>query len=463
MDLDLFDLAIFLFLTIFTLIYTVYLCRKHKETDLVDYLLFGRRLTLPLFVTTLVSTWYGDVFGVTQIAFKKGVYTILIYGAGFYLAAVVFMLVFIEKARRMEAFSVPNLIEKMYGKLASKIASVMIIVKALPVTYTIGMGLLLQQLFGWDIYLAMFMGLAFCIGYIGLRGFSGIIYSDAIQFVLMFASVIMVVGFSFLRYGGIDYLVANLDASYFSIQGNDGMSELFVWFFIAIITTFMSPVFYQRCFAAKSTEVAKYGILISIVFWMIFDFCTVIGSMYAKVAMFDAAPHEAYFQYALSILPVGLKGVFLAGIAATILSTLDSFLFICSSTLIYDLLGPKYTLRHLFQIGSLVLIGGVTFCLASHFIDSIDKFYVVLRSYCGVTLAIPLMLSIFFGKVINKTQFVVIIVLAVLGMLLNDFILKESLIKNFYFGAIISFISFFICACINFLRKYNDGEGVSIK
>jgi SSS family solute:Na+ symporter len=331
LDLSTFDLAVFLALTVFTLIYTVYLCRKHKEDGLVDYLLFGRRLTLPLFITTLVSTWYGDIFGVTQIAFKNGIYTIMIQGVGFYLAAVVFMLFFVEKARKMQVFSLPGLIDGMYGKFASKVASVMIIAKALPVTYTIGMGLLLQQLFGWDIYMAMFIGLALCISYIGVRGFSGIVYSDAIQFVLMFISVIMVVVFSFLEYGDFSYLSANLDPIYFAIEGRGGMSELLVWFFIAIITTFMSPVFYQRCFAAKSTEVAKRGIFISVIFWMIFDFCTVTGSMYAKATMSAAAPHEAYFQYAINILPIGLKGVFLAGIAATILSTLDSFLFICSS------------------------------------------------------------------------------------------------------------------------------------
>ncbi|WP_323732503.1 sodium:solute symporter family protein [Candidatus Bandiella euplotis] len=416
---------------------------------MVDYLLFGRKLTLPLFVTTLVTTWYGDVFGITQIAFKKGIYAVMVYGVGFYLAAVVFMCFFVVKARGMSAFSIPDIIEKTYGKIAAKIVSVMVMVRVLPVSYTIGIGLLLKQLFGWDMDVAMLSGLLFCIGYIGVRGFSGIVYSDAIQFVLMFVSVIMVVVFSFIEYGGFGYLSENLDPSYFSIHGGENLSELLVWFFIAVIATFMSPVFYQRCFAAKSTQVAKYGIFISIICWMFFDFCTITGSMYAKAMTSEAAPHEAYFNYAMNMLPIGFRGVFLSGIAATILSTLDSFLFICSATLVYDLLGPKYTLNYVFKIGALVLIGGVTFFLASHFIDSIDKFYIMMKGYFGVTLAIPLMLTILFGRIANEVQFLSVIVLTILGMLVNDFILDMPVVRSFYVGSMVSLVGFFIFYVIN--------------
>ena len=45
-----------------------------QSADWTDYLLMGRKLTLPLFVATLVATWYGDILGVTQIAFQYGVY-----------------------------------------------------------------------------------------------------------------------------------------------------------------------------------------------------------------------------------------------------------------------------------------------------------------------------------------------------------------------------------------------------
>ena len=221
MNLNRLDISVFIILTVLTLLYTVLLSRKHNEKSAVDYLLFGRKLTLPLFVTTLVSTWYGDIFGVTQIAFKRGINTIAIYGIGFYISGIFFMIFFVEKARKMNVFTLPEIIQKKYGKTAYKLSSLMILIKALPVTYLIGIGLLIQRLFGLDLYCSMIVGLIFVISYIGVRGFSGIIYSDAIQFVLMYVSVIMVVVFSYFQYGGYDFLDVNLDESYFSINANE--------------------------------------------------------------------------------------------------------------------------------------------------------------------------------------------------------------------------------------------------
>jgi solute:Na+ symporter, SSS family len=453
MNLNRLDLSVFVILTVLTLLYTVLLSRKHNEKSAVDYLLFGRKLTLPLFVTALVSTWYGDIFGVTQIAFKRGFNTIAIYGIGFYISGIFFMIFFVEKARKMNVFTLPEIIQKKYGKTAYKLSSLMILIKALPVTYLIGIGLLIQRLFGLDLYYSMIVGLIFVISYIGVRGFSGIIYSDAIQFVLMYVSVIMVVVFSYFQYGGYDFLDVNLDESYFSINANEAFSGLFLWFFISIITTFMSPVFYQRCFAAKDVKVAKRGIVISVIFWMICDFCTVIGSMYAKAVLPNSMPNEAYFNYALNILPIGLKGVFLAGIAATILSTLDSFLFICSNTLTYDLFDKRFSKSNVYKMGSLIVVGGITFFLAGHFANDIDKFYLLLRSYCGVTLAIPLMCTIVFGKFLSEKQFVASIILAGLFMAINDLIKTDFYVESFYIGALASFFSIAIFVIINNIKK----------
>ncbi len=453
MNLNRLDISVFIILTVLTLLYTVLLSRKHNEKSAVDYLLFGRKLTLPLFVTTLVSTWYGDIFGVTQIAFKRGINTIAIYGIGFYISGIFFMIFFVEKARKMNVFTLPEIIQKKYGKTAYKLSSLMILIKALPVTYLIGIGLLIQRLFGLDLYCSMIVGLIFVISYIGVRGFSGIIYSDAIQFVLMYVSVIMVVVFSYFQYGGYDFLDVNLDESYFSINANEAFSGLFLWFFISIITTFMSPVFYQRCFAAKDVKIAKRGIVISVIFWMICDFCTVTGSMYAKAVLPNSMPNEAYFNYALNILPIGLKGVFLAGIAATILSTLDSFLFICSNTLTYDLFDKRFSKSNVYKMGSLIVVGGITFFLAGHFANDIDKFYLMLRSYCGVTLAIPLMCTIVFGKFLSEKQFVASIILAGLFMAINDLIKTDFYVESFYIGALASFFSIAIFVIINNIKK----------
>ncbi|MFQ3307484.1 MAG: SSS family solute:Na+ symporter [Candidatus Midichloriaceae bacterium] len=446
MDISSLDIFICVALTAFSIIYTIILTRK-AETNLIGYLLFSRKLTLPLFVTTLVSTWYGDIFGVTQIAFKNGIYGIFVFGIPFYISSIVFMLFFVEKARKTLAVSIPDIFAKLYGVKAAKLSAIMIIIESLPVTYAIGIGVLLKNLTGWSLSYSVIIGVAIVVIYIGVRGFSGIIYSDAIQFVLMFSSAIAVLIVSVVKFGGFSFLAAKLEPSYFSFQGDHDISTVLIWFFLAFIATVMSPVFYQRCFAANSTKTAKNGILIAVIFWMIFDVCTVLGGMYAKAVYSSADPSEAYFLYCISVLPQGLKGLFLAGIIATILSSLDSFLFINSSTILFDLLGNKYSKKNKAKIISLLISSTLTVVLALKFSDSIETYLLIFSSYTAIPFAVPLLFSILFRKILSEKQILICVLSTIFVMAIND--IYFNIFKSFYLGATYSIVIFSILLMYN--------------
>ena len=51
-----------------------------------EFLLAGRRLTLPLFVGSLVATWYGGLLGIGEIAYTDGLATWLTQGGSWYVA-----------------------------------------------------------------------------------------------------------------------------------------------------------------------------------------------------------------------------------------------------------------------------------------------------------------------------------------------------------------------------------------
>ena len=110
---------------------------------------------------------------------------------------------------------------------------------------------------------------------------------------------------------------------------------MLVWGFIAL--SMRRSCFYQRCFAAKDKQTAKKGILISCCVWIVFDLSTTLGAMYAKAVYPSLNPAKAYMFFAIDTLPSGLRGFFLAGVLATILSTMDSYFNIASTSLSYDL------------------------------------------------------------------------------------------------------------------------------
>ena len=74
------------------------LTEKEKNSP-VELLLMGRKLTLPIFVATLVATWYGGIFGVTAQTFEKGIYNFLTQGVFWYLSYLLFAFFLVKKIR----------------------------------------------------------------------------------------------------------------------------------------------------------------------------------------------------------------------------------------------------------------------------------------------------------------------------------------------------------------------------
>ena len=163
---------------------------------------------------------------------------------------------------------------------------------------------------------------------------------------------------------------------------------------------------YQRCFAAKSPDVARRGILLSTCVWIAFDICTTTGAMYARATMPEAASGTAYFTYALGLLPMGLRGLFVAGILCTVLSTLDSYLFVASTTLAHDL-GPR-SLREKRWFHGVCLAGvaGTSLLFVEAFEGSIRQAWKLLGSYSAASLLLPVMLGYALPKRISDRLFV---------------------------------------------------------
>lgn len=82
------------------LIVVAWVTRKQSLDDETGYLLAGRTLTVPAFVATLVSTWYGGILGVGEYSFRFGISNWLVFGVPYYLAALIFALFIARKARR---------------------------------------------------------------------------------------------------------------------------------------------------------------------------------------------------------------------------------------------------------------------------------------------------------------------------------------------------------------------------
>jgi SSS family solute:Na+ symporter len=107
---------------------------------------------------------------------------------------------------------------------------------------------------------------------------------------------------------------------------------------VIALATLIEPAFFQRCYAAKNENVARWGIVISIGCWAVFDFLTTTCGLYARAILPDLAdPVASYPALAIKILPAGLLGFFAVALLATIMSTIDSYAFLAATTFGHDI------------------------------------------------------------------------------------------------------------------------------
>src|SRR5512140_3826290 len=88
----------------------------HKASETVDYLLAGRSLTTPVFVMTLVSTWYGGILGVGEFSYLYGVSNWVVQGVPYYFFALLFAFLLARRIRATNLLTIPDKLHQTYDR-----------------------------------------------------------------------------------------------------------------------------------------------------------------------------------------------------------------------------------------------------------------------------------------------------------------------------------------------------------
>ncbi len=309
--------------------------RKDAGED--EYLLSGRALTIPAFVATLVSTWYGGILGIGEFVYRAGISAWMVVGMPYYVFALLFALFLAARIRKAENVSIPDMMYRVYDRKVGALSGSFIVIMTSPAPYILMLAVLLKFFFNFSLIPAIILSAVFSIAYVYWGGFRSVVQTDKLQFAFMFGGFLLLMFYLIRTTFPPAELFKQLDDLHASLKGNLSWQNIFVWFFIAS-WTFIDPGFHQRCAAAKTPSVARKGILISILFWFVFDTLTILSGLYAFVLLPGIEPLMAYPALANQILPPFIRGIFFVGLFATIMSTIDSYTFLSSMSIGRDLL-----------------------------------------------------------------------------------------------------------------------------
>ena len=244
---------VFILIYLFFLLFIAIRLWQNKRENVEDYLLAGRQLTLPSFIATMVSTWYGGILGVGEFTYLYGISNWLVFGVPYYLAAFIFAMFLAKRSRRSQIYTIPHQLDISYGKAPSILGAFFVFIMTVPAAYVLMLAVLLRFLFGMPLICGLIIGALISTCYVLVGGFKSVIRTDIVQFILMFAGFLILLPVAFVNYGGFSFLQNNLPATHLIWHGGQGAQYIIVWFFIAL-ATLVEPSFYQRCFAAKTEK-----------------------------------------------------------------------------------------------------------------------------------------------------------------------------------------------------------------
>jgi SSS family solute:Na+ symporter len=306
-----------------------------SESD--EFLLAGRRLTLPMFVATLVATWYGGILGIGEFSFRYGLSNWIVFGAPYYVFGLFFALFLAKRIRATNFITIPDKLEAVYDKKTALLGATLTFFLVSPAPYILMIGFLVQVFFGLSLIPSIVLATLVSTIYLLVEGFHSNLRTNIFQFVLMYLGFVVIVAFAVGQYGGLSFIQSHVPPLHMTWHGGNSIQYILVWFFIAL-WTLVDPSFHQRCYAAQNGTTAQRGILVSILFWFFFDFLTTTTGLYARALLPGLEnPALSFPLLAEKILPVAAKGIFLIALLATIMSTLSSFTLIAGITIGTDI------------------------------------------------------------------------------------------------------------------------------
>jgi len=409
---------------------------KFKKSNDNEFIYASRKLTLPAFIATFVTTWYGGILEIGRFTFENGIITWIIFGLFYYLSALLLLIFIAPKIHQNNINTIPGYFHKNFGYIPGIISSIIMLLLSSPAPYLMIFATIFNHIYNINYIYSIIIGLFFSVSYIILGGFKSIIRTDKIQFILMYTGFIIILIKLYSNYGGLSFLIDNVPSGHLELSNKLPLGYIISWIFISMIT-FIEPNIFHRVYSAKNQKILVKGISLSILFWIIFDCLTVVTGLYASAIINSSEiTSSPYLMLSDIVLSPYLQIFFIISLLSIVMSTIDSFTFTSAITIGNELKNNK-SIQYNTKIG-LLITSVVALIICALFSKVIDVWY-IFGSIGVATILIPL-ISVILNpdyKIYNPTLTIICPLIVVIIWIYLD---NPYNIDSMYPGILISFL-----------------------
>lgn len=256
---------------------------------------------------------------------------------------------------RTAVVTMPEFLEKRYSKQARNYLTFISVLAYVltKISVTIYAGAVVFETIGVPFWIGAFIVVLSTGIYTVMGGLKAVIYTDLIQLFVMVAGAILITYFGLETIGGWENVRANIPMEHLNMWKGIDHPE-FPWTGIILGAPILGVWYWctdqfvvQRILAAKNLSEARKSTLfagyLKLLPLFIFVIPGIIAYALSQTGQISLIKNDQALPIlASAVLPVGAKGLFVAGLLAALMSSLSSVFNSCSTLITYEFYKPRY-------------------------------------------------------------------------------------------------------------------------
>lgn len=429
----------------------------------VDYTLAGRSVPWVVVLATTAATMIGGgasvgmVSRVTEVGIAAALVT-----CAWHLQLIFTGLFVAPKLRGLNLITVGDFFALKFGPLARELAvvnCVIFLIGALAAQMA-AIGTVTNTILGVDYSTALLIGAVVTVFYSTVGGIQAVVKTDVVQFVILVAGIGLAAGILLSRHGGFAEMQAAAQPGQFEVSGHWTTTRVVSLFVAFLLGETFAPPYAVRCFIAKDSQQARWGVAGAGLFLLIFlPVATFTLGTAAQISpevqtaltqeqmrlqqdaaesgltltdqeAADAARQIAFPTLIRTTFPPLLTGLIIAAIIAAVMSSADSCLSCLSTVVMEDAyrrhLNPAASDTQLLRVAQgTTLVTGAAAAACAWIVRDIAGILEFVYDFWAPTMIIPFLVAVFWYRETRIHATVLSMLAGIATVILWRFVLRS--------------------------------------
>lgn len=439
--------------------------RERSQNESTDYFLAGRDVGWFVVGASLFASNIGSehLIGLAGSGFAEGLpvaqYEIL---AG--IALLMLGWIFVPFYLKSNVSTMPEFLEKRYDSKSRVYLSIVSIIGYVltKISVTIYAGGIVFEAIGVNFWVGAFVLVVATGIYTVFGGLKAVVYTDMVQMFVLIGGAMAVTFFGLQELGGWGKMTEIVDPEFFSLW-RDADHTNYPWTGILFGAPILGVWYWctdqfivQRVLSAKDETNARKGTIFAGYLKMLPLFIFVLPGIVAYALVQQGTlqitePNDTLPVLAQAVLPVGLRGLVIAGLFAALMSSLSSVFNSCSTLITLDFYKkykPETTEHELVIVGQvstalLVIFGLLWIPFMDYFSNQLFLYLQSVQAYIAPPITAVFLVGLFYKRLNSKGAITSLISGFFLGFIRFFLeLFKDSLSGFWYEIATINFLHF---------------------